>query len=150
MVCNARASQPASPMLAISPPSLLRCWLGSLANRVGSATLRCWSVQTSRYHYHHAPPSTATSPLDSIPRDKYHTTRVSPTQQFLRPRGQTTIAIMSQFVGQVYTTTHHPLQTTLSNPIVPFRPVSRIHAHGTMLTPAPTHALSAAWPPPSP
>lgn len=132
--------------ISTSPPPARK----SCANRVGSATLCHWPSQYRQHHYHHTTTTTATSLLDSNSRDESHTLRASSTQQSLRPRGRTTTAAMSQFVGQVFTTTHYPFQTTFFNPIIPSRPVSPTHAHGTMSTPAPTHALSAAWPPPSP
>ena len=147
MVCNARASQRASPMLAISPPSHLRRWLGSLENRLSRQRTPLPLASTDIT----LPPprTTATSPLDSNPRDRYHPLRASPTHQSLRPRGQTTTAAMSQFVGQVHTTAHHLLQTHPSNP-PPSRPASPTPAHGTTSTPASTPGPSAAWPPPSP
>ena len=57
-------------------------------------------------HHNHNHTTTATSRLDSNPGDKNNTLRAPPTQQFLRPRGQTTTAAMSQFVGQVRTYHH--------------------------------------------
>jgi hypothetical protein len=144
-----RASQRASQPDPCSPPSLLRRWLGSLAN------------EQSRQRNPLPLASTDITTTTTQPQQHHCSTAIFTTNtthpQFLLPNNLCALEgdrppppCRNSLDRYIHTTTHHPLQTTLSNMTRLTRPASPTPAHGTTSTPAPTPAPSAASPPPSP
>lgn len=102
---------------------------------------------TPIYHHHHRPPrhhrSTATSARDTTYPQLLHPATLAPSRANDHRRH---VAICRTGTPLSNHSTR-PEQTSNKSPS---RPASPTLAHGTSSTPAPTPALSAAWPPPSP
>jgi hypothetical protein len=142
-----RASQPARPMLAISPPSLLRRRLGSLANEQSRqrnplplASTDITTTTTTQLQQHHC--STANPAINILPSDPLLPNNPCALEGNRPPPP-------CRNSSDRYIPLRLPPNIHLSNP-PPYRPASPTPAHGTTSTPAPIPAPSAASPPPSP